>query len=274
MREITQRMILSSKRYIGKRFGFLEPFELDEEKIAETVSGVYLKCICHFPNCPTMKGEIDPQHPYARVRTSKLNGRTQISCGACAKKARQLDEYKFKKMEVGDIVGCWQLDEALTDKKFKEMMGWTGHGKYYKAHCIYCGLTDYKNSDHLKVGDDSCVCRSGSANEKRINKLLKRILANSHYSHMAEYGLDKQRVDFAILDGDTPVLFIEYDGEFHDKAERNKGELAVNKERDERKDSRAEQLNIPIIRISYKEQNKITEPWLRKEIESRIGVLE
>ena len=50
---------------------------------------------CHFPDCPTMK---DPIHPWASVRGSKLNGRTQISCGACSKKARQLEEFKFKEI--------------------------------------------------------------------------------------------------------------------------------------------------------------------------------
>jgi very-short-patch-repair endonuclease len=89
---------------------------------------------------------------------------------------------------------------------------------------------------------------------------------------MSEYGLNNQRVDFTILNkNEEPVLFIEYDGEFHDKAERNKGELTVNKERDERKDSRAEELGIPIIRINYKEEAHITEPWLRKHIEEFLG---
>jgi len=180
MREITDKMITAANKYITdkwqEKYGFLEPYELDEEKIQETVGGIYLKCICHFPNCPTMKGLIDPEHPYARVRASKLNGRTQISCGACAKKARQLDNFKFQEMKVGDIVGCWHLDEEVENKSFKQRMGWSGNSKYYKAHCIYCGLVDYKNSDHLKVGDSNCICRSGSTNEKRINRLLKLII--------------------------------------------------------------------------------------------------
>ena len=66
-------------------------------------------------------------------------------------------------------------------------------------------------------------------------------------------------------------ICIEYDGEFHSTAERNKGELKVVKERDERKDSRADDLGIPIIRISYREQNHITEPWLREHIEEYLG---
>ncbi len=274
MREITERARQTARSYITPRwrekYGFLEPFDIDEEKMQETASGTYLKCICHFPDCPTMK---DPLHPYASVRASKLNGRTQISCGACAKKARQLEEFKFKEMKVGDTIGCWHLDEEFKNKELKNKMGWTNHSKYYKAHCIYCGITDYKNADHLKVGDDSCVCRSGSANEKRLNKLLKRLLENNeNYFYMSEYGLDNQRVDFTILiKNEEPVLFIEYDGEFHDKAERNKGELEVNKERDKRKDSRAEELNIPIIRITYKEQNHITEPWLKEHIEELLG---
>lgn len=277
MREITERMRLSAKKFIVRnwqqKYGFLEPFELDEEKTAETTSGIYLKCICHFPDCPTMAGLIDPAHPYARIRGSKLNGRTQVSCGACAKKARQLEQFKFKEMKVGDTVGCWYLDEELKNKDLKQKMGWANHSKYYRAHCIYCGITDYKNSDHLKVGDDSCVCRSGSSNEKRLNKLLKRLLeGNENYFYMSEYGLDNQRVDFTILNkNEEPVLFIEYDGEFHSTAERNKGELKVVKERDERKDSRADDLGIPIIRISYREQNHITEPWLREHIEEYLG---
>ena len=89
---------------------------------------------------------------------------------------------------------------------------------------------------------------------------------------MAEYGVKNQRADFAILNKEEkPVLFIEYDGEFHDNAEMEKGDLKTAKERDERKDRTAEELNVPIIRISYKEQGKITEPWLREQIEERIG---
>ena len=273
MREVTDKMRLAAKKYITNqwriKYGFLEPFDIDEEKIQETSGGIYLKCICHFPDCPTMK---DPNHPYASVRGSKLNGRTQISCGACAKKARQLSEYKFEEMKVGDTIGCWHLDEELKNKELKQKMGWSGHSKYYKAHCIYCGIADYKSSDHLKVGDSSCVCRSGSANEKRLNSLLKRIFNNTDFFYTSEYAFDKQRIDFAIFNkNEEPLLFIEYDGEFHDKAEMHEGELELNKQRDETKNLRVEQLNIPLIRINYKEQNHITEPWLRHHIEEIIG---
>ena len=68
-------------------------------------------------------------------------------------------------------------------------------------------------------------------------------------------------------------MFIEYDGEFHDTAEMHKGELELNKERDERKDSRAEKLGIPILRITYKEQNKVSELWLRERIQEVIGAI-
>lgn len=277
MREVTDKMRLAAKKYITdkwhEKYGFLEPFDIDEEKIAETTGGIYLKCKCHFPDCPTMK---NPSHPWASVRASKLNGRTQISCGACAKKARQLDEYKFDSMKVGDTIGCWHLDEELQNKALKIKMGWSGHSKYYKAHCIYCGIADYKNSDHLKVGDNSCVCRSGSLNEKRLNNLLKRLLANSsNYFYTSEYGFNNQRIDFAIFNKDEePLLFIEYDGEFHEIAEMEKGELQLTQERDQRKDDRAQKLGIPMIRINYKEQNHITEPWLRHHIEEIIGPLE
>jgi len=277
MREITNKMRIAAKKYITPRwrekYGFLEPYDIDEEKIQETSSGVYLKCICHFPDCPTMAGKVDPDRPWASVRGSKLNGRTQISCGACAKKARQLDEFKFKEMKVGDTIGCWHLDEEFKNKDLKDKMGWTNHSKYFKAHCIYCGITDYKNADHLKVGDDSCVCKSGSANEKRLNRLLKRLFENNdNYFYMSEYALKEQRVDFTILNkNEEPVLFIEYDGEFHDKDEMTKGALAQSKELDKRKNLRAEELGIPIIRINYKEQMHITEPWLKEHIEEYLG---
>lgn len=276
MREISDKTRMAAKKYITQnwrqKYGFLEPFDIDEDKMQETASGIYMKCICHFPNCPTMKNE---NHPWVSVRGSKLNGRTQISCAACAKKARQLSEYKFEEMQVGDTIGCWHLDEEVNNKEFKRRMGWTGNSKYYKAHCIFCGIEDYKNSDHLKVGDSSCVCRSGSFNEKRINKLLSIILKdNPNYSYMSEYGLNNQRVDFAILDKQNkPVFFIEYDGEFHDNAEMYKGELQDTHKRDEKKNKLAEELNIPILRISYKQQNIISEDWLKKQIEENIGKL-
>ena len=181
MREISDKTRMAAKKYITKnwqqKYGFLEPFDIDEDKMQETVSGIYMKCICHFPNCPTMKNE---NHPWVSVRGSKLNGRTQISCAACAKKARQLPEYKFEEMQVGDTIGCWYLDEEVNNKEFKRKMGWTGNSKYYKAHCIFCGIEDYKNSDHLKVGDSSCVCRSGSFNEKRIDNLIAPMLYSIH----------------------------------------------------------------------------------------------
>ena len=276
MREVTEKMRMTARKYITRdwknKYGFLEPFEIDEEKIEETTNGIYLKCRCHFPGCPTMQ---NPDHPYVSVRTNKLNGKTQVSCGACAKKARQLDEYKFEEIKVGSTIGCWHIDEELNDKELKQRMGWTGHSKYFKAHCIYCGLTDYKCADHLKVGAASCVCKSGSSNEKRINSLLKRILeGNEKYTYMAEYGLDKLRVDFAILDkSETPVLFIEYDGEFHDQSEMHKGELQGFKERDALKNSRAEELGVPLIRITYKEQNLITESWLKEQINKYLTLL-
>ena len=92
---------------------------------------------------------------------------------------------------------------------------------------------------------------------------------------MSEYSLDNQRVDFAILNKENkPIFFIEYDGEFHDKSEMAKGDLQVMQERDTRKNIRAEELNIPLLRINYKEQNKITESWLREQIKNNIGEID
>ena len=86
------------------------------------------------------------------------------------------------------------------------------------------------------------------------------------------YHFDNQRIDFAIFNKEEePLLFIEYDGEFHDNAEMHKGELELNKERDKRKNSKDEQLNIPIIRINYKEQNHINEPWMREPMKEFLG---
>ena len=51
MREVTDKMRLAAKKYITtqwrEKYGFLEPFDIDEEKIQETSGGIYLKCICH-----------------------------------------------------------------------------------------------------------------------------------------------------------------------------------------------------------------------------------
>jgi len=50
-----------------------------------------------------------------------------------------------------------------------------------------------------------------------------------------------------------------------------KGDLQISQERDTRKNLKAKELNIPILRITYKEQNKITESWLRQQIIENVG---
>ena len=276
MRQITDDMRKTAQKYITpdwwNRYAWLEPYDIDEEKIQNTASGVYVKCICHYPDCPTMKNK---EHPWASIRTSKLNRRTQISCGACAKKARNdIDhpELMYKKMKVGDIIGCWELLEEVSDNELKTKMEWTGHSKYYKARCIYCGAIDYKNSDHLKVGDNSCNCQTGSLNERKISKILTSLKTKYSFNFENEYGLSNLRVDFAIKDKNTnnPICFIEYDGEFHDVAEICENGLKITKERDERKNKIVTNMNIPLIRIHHSEQALITEEWIEEKIKKYL----
>lgn len=267
MREIAKKFIVSDWR---QRYGLLEPFEIDEEKTAQMAGGVYLKCKCHYPDCPTMK---DPNHPWASIRTSKLNGQTQVTCGKCGVKVRsdpRFSELNYQKMKAGDIIGCWELLEEVHDNELKTKMGWSGHSKYYKARCIHCGMIDYKNSDHLKVGDSSCTCQSGSRNEKKIATILTNwlVLFPGRFEFETEYPLGNQRIDCAIKNPIThePLFFIEYDGEFHDVAEMRPGGLQQTQERDMRKNNAIADLGIPFLRIHHSEQNLINNLWLAQKL--------
>lgn len=241
--------------------GFLEPYEIDWEYMDVRGPELCVKCICHYPGCQTKT---------YTVRADKLKGKT-ISCLACSKKARNdpnFPQFMKKKIEVGKTYNCWYID-AFIPNYLKKELGLSSNSKYSYAHCIYCGATKIKNNDHLKDGDDSCTCQTGSENERKIAHILSSFKINFE----PEFPLQEQRIDFAIKNkNNQPLLFIEYDGEFHDIA-GDIEHIQLNQKRDKNKNNKIIKMNIPLLRIHHSQQNLITEEWLQRQIEKEIGPL-
>lgn len=129
---------------------------------------------------------------------------------------------------------------------------------------------------NLTTGNtQSCGCLK-SKGELKINQLLTNMKVN----FKTQYYFDNCRFpstnrvayfDYAIFDNNKLKMLIEYDGPQHEVGWGQKEKsLKEIQERDRFKEEYCKSKKIPLIRISYKDYDKLNEEYLNKIIKEQI----
>lgn len=179
------------------------------------------------------------------------------------------------KDERGKIYGYLKVvREATLEEKMDKVTGKNLEGIYWNCTCLNCGKTNFiVKGDYLRNGDTtSCGCIL-SKNEKQIEKMLN----NACIQYKTQYSFDdlrspenenyKLKFDFAIFNGETLLYLIEYDGSQHFKyfydenngSWNNKENYLKTRKRDRLKNEYCFKNNIPLIRIPYNKEYKLSD---------------
>jgi len=215
----------------GQRFGRLFVVERD----LSVRKNAMWKCICDCGNETVVSG------------INLRSGNTK-SCG-CLK----LEYEDLSGMQFGDLTVLHRDMERVPKV-------------YYICRCK-CGELTSVRSDGL-TGDKvhSCGCSVDSTGSRKI----KQLLIDNNVEFKPEVWFDDLksprggylRYDFGIMQGGEICRLIEFDGRQHFESIGGwwggDDALQYRKECDAMKDEYARQHNIPLIRISYKDENKIT----------------
>ena len=185
------------------------------------------------------------------VRTDYLTSGHTTSCGCEKNKC------------FGRTVILNKLYGKLTPIEYNELK------QQYLCKCE-CGNTAYIEGYNLMNGNtQSCGCLK-SKGELKINAILTKMGINfktQYYFNDCRFN-DTNRLayfDYAIFDINNKLLvLIEYDGEQHDFGwNYNHNSLTYIKEHDDYKNEYCKKNNIPLIRISYKDYNKLNEEYFK-----------
>lgn len=238
-----QRLKKSQNNEIGKRYGSLTVIDYFSEQ--------YLK---------------NNQKKY------KYLVKVRCDCGA----EEYLDPSRLHR---GEVTTCYKerkIPEDLTGKQFNSLFVLKRSSKtqangtaYWECQCE-CGNIVLRTTKTLKNPNHyhNCGCKNiiRSHGEEEIRSLL--IQNNYTFIHDKPYFLDLQlpsgklgRYDFIILENNIPIRLIEFDGIQHFQEFRpgyGKTDLADRLEKDEIKNEYALSHSIPLVRIPYYEQGKIT----------------
>ena len=162
--------------------------------------------------------------------------------------------------------GCYnktiRLDTSIIGKKFGALTVLEYEGdSMWKCLCD-CGNIKSVRRDSLITGNTkSCGCINYSIGEKNIENILRHnnIDFKSQYTNNE---LKLKKFDFAILQHNQPIRFIEFDGRQHyDNISgiwNSPESLEDIQKRDQEKNNYAKKYNIPLVRIPYWERDKIT----------------
>ena len=184
------------------------------------------------------------------VRTDYLTNGHTSSCG-CEKK-----KYFQQTVVIGQKYG------KLTPIEYDE------NKHQYLCKCD-CGNTTYVVGYNLNNGNtQSCGCLKSKGELKIIN-----LLTNLGVNFKTQYSFKDCRFtntnrmayfDFAIFNQDNSLkMLIEYDGMQHQYGWGGQdNSLEIIKERDKFKEEYCKKNNIPLIRISYKDYDKIDKNYL------------
>lgn len=212
---------------IGKRFDRLTVIEKTDKRKNKSV---IWKCKCDCGN-------------FIEAPTHSLVTKHLRSCGCLFQETHRID---ITNQHFG-LLKALKVDEQ--------------DGNRWICECA-CGNICSINGYNLRAGKTkSCGCINYSIGEKNI----KAILDQANISYIKEYtcsDLHQKRFDFAILENNQIVRFIEFDGEQHYKDNRGTWDkddsLEQRQKRDQEKNEYALSHHIPLIRIPYWERDNIT----------------
>ena len=178
--------------------------------------------------------------------------------------------------------GCWAQDHArevglknrsnLIGQRFGRLTVLEDTGERWKRQIIWkcqcdCGKITNVCTDYLTTGRTaSCGCANYSLGEEAIRKILddnnmKYISNIGYFKDLVSNNGIPLRYDFIILENNKPARLIEFDGPQHIKSSGYFGgeeELKKLQYHDTLKNEYAYTHNIPLVRIPYKERDKIT----------------
>lgn len=243
---------------IGQRFGRLIVLERDSKENHRD-SAAYWVCQCDCGNKTI-------------VRTGSLKSGSTKSCG-CYRRERAIKE------NTKDLTGQ-RFGNLLVLEKDETKIGKASHA-YWICKCD-CGNIKSIQSPHLiRQTTQSCGCgiesEKASIGEKLIEESLKELNIPFQKEFFFEDLIGKTlplRFDFAIFKDNTNKkikCLIEFQGKQHyDPIKYFGGEeyLKLTQERDLKKKKYCEENNIPLIIISYKQQNKINSLYMNTILNS------
>lgn len=242
----------------GKIFGRLTVIEFDEQttllkkqKNGKSL-GSWWKCQCACGNIISVQG-------------SSLKGGRTKSCGCLQSEISRENmkkiQYKGAQTRLVDLTGQ-KFGKLTVIKRFVQ----NNNQNKPLWECICdCGNMHIVDGNSLKSGStQSCGCIGNSRGEQ----IIKEILLKNNISFAQQVSFsdlkDKNvlRFDFAILDDQQKIKkLIEFDGRQHfDKTSAWYSENQIN--HDLMKTNYCKEKNIPLLRISYKDIDKISLEWL------------
>lgn len=139
---------------------------------------------------------------------------------------------------------------------------------YWECECLLCGKHFSILNTNLTKAERTPSC--GEHNISYAEEEIKLLLDKYQVPYIFQYRDDKMRFqetnrkmpfDFAILDENNKIIFLlEYDGEQHFKEVsiwEPRDSLPLRQQRDQEKEQKCQQLNIPLEHISYKERRHL-----------------
>lgn len=211
---------------------------------------------------------------------NKSNGRTAWKCQC---KCGNVIIVGTKELRNGDTKSCgclWdkKVKANLTGQRFGKLIAIkevkddsiSYDGVIWQCQCD-CGNLVNVSSHRLRSGKtQSCGCLSSKGEAK-----IRQILDNNKIKYISQYTFKDCltengypcRFDFAIMTNDKLKCIIEYDGEQHFKRS-SWGSLEEIQARDKIKTDYCNNKNIPLIRISYLDFDKITMNYLKERMEN------
>lgn len=221
-----------------------------------------------------------------KIELITYNGKRSYSLFKCVTCNNEFEQ-KFEHFNDYPICLCCK-EREFTEEKIKEveecskgkfkMISYKGYKKNSTFKCNKCNKEFEKRYDHFK---ESLMCPHCDAIylESKNERKIKEILEQDNIIFSTQYRIDECRnkftlpFDFALLNAQEKLLcLIEYDGEDHFHVVNRMGDIKRAKANfkrrqinDKIKDEYCKNNGIPLIRISYMEQENI-EDIMRKVI--------
>lgn len=194
----------------------------------------------------------------AVISKSLKDGNTK-SCGCLH---RELASKQFSKDISNQVFGYLTALEPTEERK---------HGSVVWKCLCKCGNIHYVTTELLLAGRvKSCGCLHSIG-----NATIKALLQENQIPYVAEFPIrinnKNYYFDFAIIQNNSPLCFIEYDGILHFKQDTHHGwnneeNWKKTQQNDIIKNNYCKDNNIPLLRIPYYNFNLITINYIQEEI--------
>lgn len=197
------------------------------------------------------------------VSTRSLRSGNTRSCGCLHK---EITSKNFSKNITNQRFGSLTAIEPTTDRK---------HGSVvWKCQCE-CGNIHFTTAELLLSGKtQSCGCIHSRGNQK-----VQQILQQNNIPFIKEYPVRINNInyyfDFAIVQNEKVICFIEYDGILHFKQDNyhgwnNEQNWQKTQHNDSIKNQYAKEKQIPLIRIPYLDYDILDINYILQEMEKNL----